>query len=105
MVRVSEQPLAIRVRCCCAAGRTCMLHCWGGWLAQGGGTERGPETLNPGAGWGRLQGTEKVCLIQEQLSNNRIIVELDSKGQARAPPRSPSCSCSAALCAALTFAW
>jgi len=30
-----------------------------------------------------VQGTEKVCLIQEQLSNNRIIVELDSKGQAR----------------------
>jgi DNA-directed RNA polymerase III subunit RPC2 len=27
------------------------------------------------------QGTEKVILIQEQLSKNRIIVDLDSQGQ------------------------
>ena len=28
-----------------------------------------------------VKGTEKVILIQEQLSKNRIIVDLDSKGQ------------------------
>ena len=28
-----------------------------------------------------VKGTEKVILIQEQLSKNRIIIDLDSKGQ------------------------
>lgn len=31
-----------------------------------------------------MQGTEKVVLIQEQLSKNRIITDLDSKGQVTA---------------------
>ena len=30
------------------------------------------------------QGAEKVILIQEQLSRNRIIIDLDSKGQVSA---------------------
>ena len=30
-----------------------------------------------------LQGTEKVVLIQEQLSKNRIIVDIDNHGQVR----------------------
>lgn len=28
-----------------------------------------------------LQGTEKVILIQEQLSKNRIIIDIDSHGE------------------------
>ena len=36
--------------------------------------------LDPG-GYFVVKGTEKVILIQEQLSKNRIIVDLDSKGQ------------------------
>jgi DNA-directed RNA polymerase III subunit RPC2 len=31
-----------------------------------------------------LQGTEKVILIQEQLSKNRIIIDTDSKGDVNA---------------------
>ena len=31
-----------------------------------------------------VKGTEKVILIQEQLSKNRIIVDLDSRGQVTA---------------------
>ena len=31
-----------------------------------------------------VQGTEKVILIQEQLSKNRIIIDLNSKGQVEA---------------------
>ena len=36
--------------------------------------------LDPG-GYFVVKGTEKVILIQEQLSKNRIIIDLDSKGQ------------------------
>ena len=36
--------------------------------------------LDPG-GYFVVKGTEKVILIQEQLSKNRIIVDLDSKSQ------------------------
>lgn len=35
--------------------------------------------LDPG-GYFIIRGTEKVILIQEQLSKNRIIVETDAKG-------------------------
>ena len=35
---------------------------------------------DPG-GYFIVKGVEKVILIQEQLSKNRIIVELDKKGQ------------------------
>ena len=31
-------------------------------------------------GWGGVQGTEKVILIQEQLSKNRVLVDLDRQG-------------------------
>ena len=34
-----------------------------------------------------VQGTEKVILIQEQLSKNRIIIEKDYKGPSWAPSR------------------
>ena len=30
--------------------------------------------------WGGVQGTEKVILIQEQLSKNRVLVDLDRQG-------------------------
>ena len=36
--------------------------------------------LDPG-GYFVVRGTEKVILIQEQLSKNRIIIDIDSKGQ------------------------
>ena len=36
--------------------------------------------LDPG-GYFVVRGTEKVILIQEQLSKNRIIIERDAKGQ------------------------
>ena len=36
--------------------------------------------LDPG-GYFIVKGTEKVILIQEQLSKNRIIVDTDKKGQ------------------------
>ncbi|CAD6339434.1 unnamed protein product [Miscanthus lutarioriparius] len=36
--------------------------------------------LDPG-GYFVVKGTEKVILIQEQLSKNRIIVDTDSKGR------------------------
>ncbi|KAJ1652703.1 DNA-directed RNA polymerase III complex subunit Rpc2 [Dispira simplex] len=39
--------------------------------------------LDPG-GYFIVKGTEKVILVQEQLSKNRIIVELDSKGVVQA---------------------
>ena len=39
--------------------------------------------LDPG-GYFVVRGTEKVILIQEQLSKNRIIIDLDSKGQVTA---------------------
>lgn len=35
--------------------------------------------LDPG-GYFIVKGTEKVILVQEQMSKNRIIVEVDSKG-------------------------
>ena len=38
---------------------------------------------DPG-GYFVVKGVEKVCLIQEQLSKNRIILELDSKGSVSA---------------------
>lgn len=37
------------------------------------------ETSNIG-GYFVVKGTEKVILVQEQLSKNRIIVEVDKKG-------------------------
>ena len=45
--------------------------------------------LKAGTGWkpeggAHAQGTEKVILIQEQLSKNRIIIDTDSKGQVTA---------------------
>lgn len=36
--------------------------------------------LDPG-GYFIVKGTEKVILIQEQLSKNRIIIDTDSKGE------------------------
>jgi DNA-directed RNA polymerase III subunit RPC2 len=36
--------------------------------------------LDPG-GYFIVKGTEKVILIQEQLSKNRIIIDTDSKGR------------------------
>lgn len=36
-----------------------------------------------------LQGTEKVVLIQEQLSKNRIIVDIDNHGQVQSQRWTP----------------
>ena len=47
----------------------------------GGGTQRlGECPLDPG-GYFVVKGTEKVILIQEQLSKNRIIIDVDAKGE------------------------
>ncbi|BDA40723.1 DNA-directed RNA polymerase III subunit RPC2 [Coccomyxa sp. Obi] len=45
--------------------------------------ELGECPLDPG-GYFVVKGAEKVILIQEQLSRNRIIIDLDSKGQVSA---------------------
>ena len=39
--------------------------------------------MDPG-GYFIVKGTEKVILIQEQLSKNRIIIDKDSKGEVQA---------------------
>ena len=53
----------------------------GGW-ADGGGLA-GECPLDPG-GYFVVRGTEKVILIQEQLSKNRIIIDTDSAGNVSA---------------------
>ena len=44
------------------------------------GRGSGECPLDPG-GYFIVKGTEKVILIQEQLSKNRIIIDIDSKGE------------------------
>lgn len=45
-----------------------------------------------------LQGTEKVVLIQEQLSKNRIIVDIDNHGQVRSWQCFAAIHCKAGSC-------
>lgn len=47
------------------------------------GRGSGECPLDPG-GYFIVKGTEKVILIQEQLSKNRIIIDKDSKGEVQA---------------------
>eukprot|EP00181_Compsopogon_caeruleus_P003853 CAMPEP_0184677528 /NCGR_PEP_ID=MMETSP0312-20130426/104_1 /TAXON_ID=31354 /ORGANISM="Compsopogon coeruleus, Strain SAG 36.94" /LENGTH=1159 /DNA_ID=CAMNT_0027125439 /DNA_START=2248 /DNA_END=5727 /DNA_ORIENTATION=+ len=68
-VPIGRMPIMLRSCRCILTGKD--------EVALGG---LGECPLDPG-GYFVIRGTEKVILIQEQLSKNRILVELDSKGQ------------------------
>ncbi|GBF89068.1 DNA-directed RNA polymerase subunit 2 [Raphidocelis subcapitata] len=71
-VRIGRIPLMLRCDRCVLAGRN------DGELAA-----LGECPLDPG-GYFVVRGTEKVILIQEQLSKNRIIIDTDSNGEVMA---------------------
>jgi DNA-directed RNA polymerase III subunit RPC2 len=71
-VTVGRMPIMLRSQKCMLYGKR------GDELAR-----MGECSLDPG-GYFIVKGQEKVILIQEQLSKNRIIVDRDSKGNIRA---------------------
>jgi DNA-directed RNA polymerase beta subunit len=67
-VPIGKMPIMLRSSHCVLYGKTAKQ------LA-----ELGECPLDPG-GYFIVKGVEKACLIQEQLSKNRIIIDLDSQG-------------------------
>lgn len=67
-VIIGRMPIMLRSRCCVLNGKD-----------EAELARLGECPLDPG-GYFIVKGTEKVILIQEQLSNNRIIIEKDNKG-------------------------
>ena len=74
-LKIGYIPVMLRSQICCLANKT---HAE---MAQ-----LGECPLDPG-GYFIVKGTERVLLMQEQLSNNRIIVELDMNQQVQAVVR------------------
>ena len=64
-LKIGYIPVMLRSQICCLAGKT-----------HSEMSSLGECPLDPG-GYFIVKGTERVLLMQEQLSNNRIIVELD----------------------------
>ncbi|XP_057526773.1 DNA-directed RNA polymerase III subunit 2-like isoform X1 [Amaranthus tricolor] len=67
-VVIGKMPVMLRSRCCVLNGKD-----------ETELAKLGECPLDPG-GYFIVKGTEKVIMIQEQLSNNRIIIEIDKKG-------------------------
>ncbi|KAK7363984.1 hypothetical protein VNO80_12283 [Phaseolus coccineus] len=67
-VEIGRMPIMLRSCCCVLYGRD-----------QAELAKLGECPLDPG-GYFVIKGTEKVILIQEQLSKNRIIIDTDKKG-------------------------
>ncbi|XP_027925125.1 DNA-directed RNA polymerase III subunit 2 isoform X2 [Vigna unguiculata] len=67
-VEIGRMPIMLRSCCCVLYGRD-----------EAELAKLGECPLDPG-GYFVIKGTEKVILIQEQLSKNRIIIETDKKG-------------------------
>jgi len=67
-VLIGQMPIMLRSDKCCLNG-----------LDEAGMAREGECPIDPG-GYFIIKGVEKVILIQEQLSKNRIILDKDSKG-------------------------
>lgn len=67
-VIIGRMPVMLRSRCCVLYGKD-----------ETELAKLGECPLDPG-GYFIVKGNEKVIMIQEQLSNNRIIIEIDKKG-------------------------
>ncbi|KAJ9190530.1 hypothetical protein P3X46_001718 [Hevea brasiliensis] len=71
-VVIGRMPIMLRSRCCVLYGKD-----------EAELARLGECPLDPG-GYFIIKGTEKVILIQEQLSKNRIIIDTDKKGNINA---------------------
>lgn len=71
-VVIGRMPIMLRSRCCVLHGKD-----------EAELARLGECPLDPG-GYFVIKGTEKVVLIQEQLSKNRIIIDTDKKGNVNA---------------------
>ncbi|KAJ4720430.1 DNA-directed RNA polymerase subunit beta [Melia azedarach] len=71
-VVIGRMPIMLRSRCCVLYGKD-----------EAELARLGECPLDPG-GYFIIKGTEKVLLIQEQLSKNRIIIDTDKKGNVNA---------------------
>lgn len=71
-VMIGRMPIMLRSSCCVLHGKD-----------EAELAKLGECPLDPG-GYFIIKGTEKVMLIQEQLSKNRIIIDMDKKGNINA---------------------